>query len=87
MSLTGQLMTVRVAQGGTRARDHQFEIVTATQGRYEFRADNRPDMDGFVRALQNTIQWSLEQLPSARASTLSSDAVLGRDVRPDSCLL
>jgi hypothetical protein len=58
---------------------HQFEIVSATQGRYEFRADTSSDLDLWVQAIQNSILGALEALPS-RTSTVSSDALPGKEV-------
>lgn len=78
--MSTQTMSVRVGQGGERARENQFEIVTALQGRFEFRADSRSDFDAWVRAIQNSILWSLEQMP-ARSQTVSVDSIPGRDVR------
>ncbi len=79
MSFPSQLLTVRVAKGGALARMHQFEIVSATQGRYEFRADTSSDLDLWVQAIQNSILGALEALPS-RTSTVSSDALPGKEV-------
>jgi hypothetical protein len=80
-SMSTEVMTVRIGQGGARARDHQFEIVTASEGRYEFRAESVADMDAWLRAIQCSILWSLEQLPGrSSAITSASGSVQGRDV-------
>ena len=78
--MSSQLITVRMAQGGARARQHQFEIVTANEGRYEFRAESKEDLDAWLRTIQCSIQCSLEQLPSLRAAIVPSSSLPGREV-------
>lgn len=57
------LVTVKVGQGGNKAKNHQFQLVTQ-QRNLEFQADSKEEMMSWITAIQNSILWSLNQMQS-----------------------
>lgn len=67
-SINTLLVSVRIGRGGSKAKNHQFQLVTQ-QRNYEFQAESKEEMMAWITAIQNSILWSLNQMQSEVADT------------------